>query len=171
MNRWQVARQIKYLLANYRWSGATSGTNYVFGQNGSVHVTAGADPQAFRSLIFPVSLVRVGSAQTDPKHGEAHGLLESDFEITLASCIKGDAIGEHALIGANRYGGANSSTGRGLLELEEVLFDVIGEINNTSGIRIKFDHSFIAKPQIFEDLGYLVYGVYTFKAKITQDRL
>lgn len=130
MNTWQVVRQLKFLLEAQKWTGTS---NEVFAQ-GHVKATSGLDEQTFiNKLNFPCVLIQPGNARPDP---EEQGFVDIDIGFRLAVKHSGDAIGEGSLIGNNRPDQEETSRGRGLLELEEMLFDAVGKLTDLDGIRI-----------------------------------
>jgi hypothetical protein len=135
VNCWQVLRQLKSLLKARQWPGSS---NVVF-HGGSVLVTSGADLEAIDSCVVPVCLLVPQDGQIDPEFGgEEPNLLQRSIGVTLITDIVGDAaIGENALLGANRTAGNTYSEGRGLLELEEELFSAIKRLHVDSGVSIQ----------------------------------
>jgi len=131
VNAWQVMRQLRYLLREADWSDSPGSP--VFGT--SVYVTSGVDPSAAATrLRFPACLIAPGSTQVDEDQDD---LDESTIVVTLCASVPGDWTGEAALLGAARAGGAGSSGGRGLLELEEVVRDAVGYLDGQDGIRLQ----------------------------------
>ncbi len=128
MNPLQVCRQIKQILEDRTWS--VAGGTAVFG---NVSITNAPNAAAFEMMVFPVALIRPGNATHDPEYP---GQLSQDIEVSIATCIHGDVMGENALIGANRGNAGAGSEGRGLLEVEEELLAAMRVIGNESGIRV-----------------------------------
>lgn len=166
MNTWQIVRQIKHLLQSRRWSAGAS-NDPVFG---SVVISQGPEDRTMRTLRMPLALVRIGSNTADPEHSEMPDLIQQDIEAVVMCSIPSDTIGEAALIGANRTGGSTSSAGRGLLEIEEELFDAIGDLNDTTGARLRLVSSSAPDPELFEDTAYAVWRKYRFQGAVTMDR-
>jgi hypothetical protein len=168
VNGWQTVRQINYLLENRKWKD-TGANEVVFGE---VLITARAPIEAIRNLIMPIALIGVGSAEMDPEGQEMPDLVLQNFDVTIINSLSGDTLGENAMIGTN-WPDANGTTseGRGIMELEEELFDVIGNATTDSGIRIinKYRASDVVGI-IDENYGTLVSREYRFSALVTHDR-
>jgi len=164
MNTWQVLRQFKYLLKAQKWP---SGTKPAFG---SVHVTVAPDERAMERFRFPLALVRPLGSIVDPIYNEEGDILRQDIQVTLIVSVASDAIGEAALIGGNRSGGVTESSGRGLLEVEEVLFDAITRVNGIDGVEMVAKQKSAVEAQIRGDVQYVAWRGYNIEAFTTVDR-
>lgn len=125
MNARQFLRQMKTLLLAEEWG---SSGNVVF-PSGSVLVSAAPNEIAMKVLRPPWCLLRCGSFRADandPTYGE------QDFEAIVATSVPGDALGEAALLGANRQ--TDKSEGAGLLRIEEKVYSVLSRLSESSGI-------------------------------------
>lgn len=130
MNVWQVCRQLRYLLRAAVWPDGSGAP--VFGT--SVYVSAGVAADQATRCRFPLALIAPAGAQVDEDQADLH---EATIRVTVAAQVAGDWTGEHALIGAARSGGVGASGGRGVLELEEVVRDVVGYVDGQEGIRLQ----------------------------------
>jgi hypothetical protein len=164
MNTWQVTRQIKHLIEQQVWDG---GAKPVFG---SVHVSVAPNERYFDKLRFPLAIIRPGSANVDPSHGEEFELIEQQIGVTVIVANANDAIGEATLIGANRSGGSTESKGRGLLEIEEELFDAVARLSAEDGVRIVNRGRSAVAVTIDADIGYIAAREYTFISTVTSNR-
>lgn len=130
MNPWQCFRQIQSTLRAEVWPGSATS---VFPTD-SVLVSAAPSPGVFDTLIMPTAILRPLSVQADPEHDQEPGLLVQQCGLTLAQIVAGDAVGEHALMGAIRQD--DDSAGRGLLELEARVLSAIEILNGLEGFSI-----------------------------------
>lgn len=160
MNVWQQARQLKHRLEGAKWSG---GTAPAFG---SVVVTP--RPHAVprqAGLRLPLAVVAPGSATSDEEEPD---LITQRWTVWVVVAVKGDNVGETAVLGSNRAGTV-TSPGRGLLELEEVLQDVVTGANEV-GFRPKISQRSALDEQADEDLGYVTFRGYNLESVATNDR-
>ena len=162
MNAWQVAKQIKDLLKAKAWPDGT--TDKVMPE---VLVSAGVLEDKIGQLRFPFALINVGSMTPDE---EEPGLQNQVFEVRLVHRVPGDAFGETALIGGARSGGQGSSEGRGLLEIEEILYDVIQGLREDTGIRLHLTTAGAVNGVELEGFGYIVSRSYSFDGWIKSAR-
>ena len=132
MNAWQVARQLKSLLAAAVWPDSPGGSVF-----GTVAVSAGPSAAEVGRMRWPVCLVAVGSSTADR---EEPGLVLQQYEIRLAQRVAGDPFAEGATLGGPRSGGQGQSQGRGVLELEEVLMTVAGQLGEQNGVQLRCDY-------------------------------
>jgi hypothetical protein len=163
MNIYQITQQLKYLISKRTWDDqAGTGTNIVFNEN-SIVVTVGPSNAAFATMIPPICLIRPGSANSDPVADEEPELLMQSFEILLGVVVPGDAVGENALLGANRQAN-DSSKGRGLLEVEEQLLQSISLLNAVNGIEMYNRTKSEATANLDDSNRYTVFREYGFEA-------
>jgi hypothetical protein len=138
MNAWQCLKQLKYLLQQRKWTGTS---NVVFNAN-SVIVSANPELHALSHLIVPICIIKPNEAVVDPEFRENQRVVERTCSIILITAIGGDAAtSENAVMGANRTAGALKSEGRGLLELEEEVFETINLLTEQSGVTMLFSAS------------------------------
>lgn len=131
MNSWQVPQQLQFLLRRRAWPDGAG--QAVFSPH-SVIVT-----NAIRAAVLgsaevnaPIVMLAPASGRADP---EFHDLREQTIRVVLLSWDEDDT-GEKVLLGAHRTGGAGSSVGRGILEVEEQVLAAVEEFNNTLGLRL-----------------------------------
>lgn len=117
----------------------TGGSN-VFHDN-SVIISAAPELKATGKLIMPICIVRPLDAQADPDQPDFYKL---NIELVVAVSISGDALGQSALMGANRT--ANSSKGAGLIQVQEAVFDTINKLNAAESITLQHTYSSAAAP-------------------------
>ena len=136
MNEAALLSGIKTELIAQLWTGSP---NVVF-HTGSVAIVpsvADALPQALNTMRVPFCLIEPGAAESDPVHDE-----EPDFErfnpnLIILTAIPGDVLGENAVVGANKTGGDTVSEGRGILELEQELYNAVGKLNALESITLQ----------------------------------
>lgn len=132
-------------------------------------ITVAPSENAAGILVVPMALLRPDGATSDSGHDEEPDLVEQIVGLRLAVAIPGDAIGENALIGANRVG-QTDSRGRGLLEIEEEVFAAIERLNDIDGVRIQSRAKSAATAVLHERIGYIGMRDYSFEAICTADR-
>jgi len=166
MTGWQVLRQLQFLLKNQDWTGSSTP---VFHER-SVIIAVG-DELSFLSegLMPPMAIIRPGGAQSDPLHGEEPDLIQQDIDIALVQIVHGDKIGQNVLIGAYRQG-QTDSRGRGLLELEEELFNAVEKLTYEDGVVIQNMAVGAALTQVDDRNNVVAFRDYTFQALVTADR-
>ena len=164
MNTYQLCGSIQTKLRAAVW-GAT--TTKVFDTD-SVRVTADATLEAVMSLVMPVALISPLDSTSDPQHQEAPGAILQSVQITLVSVAPSDTLGEGALMGANA-GSATASPGKGLLQIEERLYNSILLLTVQDGIVMQFVSAGAAGARYDEEVGYVVFREYKFNAFITTD--
>lgn len=163
MNGWQIARQIRYLLRARRWEGgaAVDGYEHVF-QSPSVRVSPIASGELISQKALPLCLINAGNEQVDPAAGQEPRLVKQDFEITIAALQPGEEAGENAIIGGNRAATNKSSRGRGLLEIEEEVKEVLNSVFANSGVDMVGSWSSGISVSLVEGLGYVAQLTLTF---------
>lgn len=140
MNRWQVCRQIDYLIAQRRWEDNSSYDPVL-----KAHVIA--NPQNANALLelnTPFALTRPLNSLADPdSEGEEPQLERSGIEVLLIQAVENDALGESAFIGANRSS-VQVSEGRGVLEIESEIKQAVVLLNGIEGIEMSSVWSSVA---------------------------
>jgi len=163
MNAWQCLKQLKYLLQQRKWTGTS---NVVFNAN-SVIVSANPELHALQRLIVPLCIIKPNEAVVDPEFRENQRIVERTCSIILITAIGGDAAtSENAVMGANRTAGALKSEGRGLLELEEEVFETINLLTEQSGVTMLFSASSslgVKRVETGPDIWYVSMMEYPFK--------
>ena len=155
MNPYEILLEIRAALLAAVWAGG----EVVFA---SVHATAGVpSPAAFASLRLPCALIQIGSAAPDD---EEPGLIRQTYEVTVCQAVAGDTVSENVIVGANKTGGATSSRGRGLAEIEERMKQAIQELGPGAGVRLMFKSSSDAGPVETGEAKYAAFRVYSFEA-------
>ena len=160
MNSWQVLQQIAFETRRLAW--ADSPAERVFHPD-AVLVSGAITRSALAELTPPLVFLYPGPYQADP---EVHGLGVQTIQGRLTVAAE-DEQGQMALIGGNRTGGAGSTAGRGLLEVESVWCDALDRLNHLVGIRLTGGWAGAAEPSHDPDLGYVVTRVYSWECPVT----
>lgn len=160
MNSWQAARQIQYLLQQETWDGSTP----VFA-SANVVVTVASEDDFYTPTRSPLAIVTPLNRRDDEQEPN---LKTETFGVRLVVINRHDEVGEAALIGSNRTG-QSDSRGRGLLEIEEKLFDAVALADRTSGFRVVCRAAGAGRAEIRDDL-YLCARDYELEAVVTADR-
>tara|TARA_R110002072_G_scaffold35076_2_gene104156 strand:- start:12230 stop:13027 length:798 start_codon:yes stop_codon:yes gene_type:complete len=163
MNTWQALRQIQATLEAATW--ADSPAERVFG---GVVISAGFDREQRPSVQFPLVRLSPLALQVDE---EEESLVVQRLELELTQQVRGDYTGEVSLIGGTRASGQGGSGGRGLLELEEVVFSELSAMARAQGIGLRLDAASAAAASSDKDFGYLAFRVYEFEAWLTAGRV
>ncbi len=167
MNTWQLLREIKNVLNDQLWTG---GSNQVFGADSAI-VTGGPEDQAGAAVRFPAALIRPLDASVDPNHGQQPDFIRQRIGIRILQAIAGDVLGEFPLIGGFwTTAGAIDSDGRGLLEIEEELYNALKLLSADDGVEIQLMAAGATQAVMNESLGYLSYRDYEFEAWVTASR-
>ena len=156
MNRLQIARQVQTLLRAVAWSDAE-----VAFASASVPITLGITEDVAPELRLPLAMIRPGDEDPDPGNDEEPGSVGINFSVVLVVANAQDRYGETALVGSQRTTG---STGRGLLEVEELVKTALLQKGPASGLPIVFRGSTTSEPITHSSLGYIVIGTYRFRA-------
>ncbi len=165
MNLWQVARQVRYQIKNRDWTGTSTPIFPV----GSVVVSNLPITRLIsQGVRVPFSALRIMSGQVDPEYGQSTDILRRDLAVTVAVGVHGDHKGEDPLIGAHRT--ADTSKGRGLLEVEEEVLDEIGLMNALEGVSIQFLANTIPEPQVADNDPSIMFCDYVHQAWVTRQR-
>jgi len=130
VNVWQMTRQLQYILEGKLWPG---GAFKVFKV---VRISVAPDDELQNKERFPFVAIRPMGAQADPNQSEEPRLLVQNYAMRVFVAQDGDDVAESAIIGAHRAGGALSSRGKGLLEVEEQLIDAVGLVTGANGAKI-----------------------------------
>jgi len=165
MNSWQCLKQIKSLLVAQTWTGSATA---VF-PSGSVIITQAPPRTGIHLNRMPYAFIGLGSGSSDPVHDELPDKLRTDVIVALSAMIPGDPYGEAALIGRNIQS-TTDSRGRGILELEEELFNAVELLNEIDGVVIQFRAMGSPAPEYDETHGYIVKRAYRFEMDCTASR-
>lgn len=149
---------LKTTLQNQQWP---SSSNAVFP---SVVVSAGLPNEALRTFRVPVAVLIPGSGQADPLHDEEPDYIVTQVTVRLIVQHHGDVVGEAALMGGHKSGGATKSEGRGVLELEEQMHDAVGKLLRDDSISLQFRRRGGNGPIYLDEKQYWAYQDYVFEA-------
>lgn len=166
LNTWQLCNEIRNVLRDVLWAGSS---NAVFGSE-AVVVTVGPDVDVGMAIRFPAALIRPLDAAVDPEHSQQPNLIRQRIGLRLMTAVAGDALGEAPLIGGYWRSGDTQSDGRGLLEIEEVIYDLIRLLSADAGVEIQFMAAGASQAVLLEDLGYVAFRDYEFEAWVTASR-
>lgn len=162
MNAWQAARQIKYLVQNATWADAPHGPVF-----GSVRITQGiGQDEAMGQVRFPAAFVALQDSESD---GASPGLKMQRWQVTIVVANQGDIVGEAAMIGGQRSS-VGYSGGRGLLEVEEALLNVLNLADETSGLNVLLVASSAPEAAFAEEYGYVAERRFIFSSTLTTGR-
>lgn len=162
MNGWQVAKQLKHILAAATWPDSPG--NPVFGK---VLVSVAPNKDSIGQLRFPFALVVPTSSTADE---EEPSLEVQSFSVRIIQRVASDPWGEAALIGGPRGGGQGASGGRGIMELEEELLKAIKNLDRTNGVRLRVQWRGAVGAAQDEEVGYVAIREYQLEAWVTTDR-
>lgn len=166
MNDWQAIRQVQYLLRQAKWE---DGVSSVFATE-SVIVTHGTEEHAIAHRRLPLALIRVGAALHDPEFSaDFPSLVAQDFVVTIVTSVPGDRHGDAAVVGGWRTG-QNSSTGRGVMEIQEEVLAALLRSDDDDGLRIALSGTGAAQVQRGTALGNIATRDMRFTCRITPIR-
>ena len=153
-NTYQSALFIKSRLEALVWGGGDN----VFGK---VLVTAGVDVERTRSqLRWPFCLILPDSMDVDEEEPD---LVTQRFVLLVAQSVANDPWGETVIIGGASDGTGLTSPGRGILEIEQRLYDVMQLASEQDGIRIQLISASAIAAEFDVDIGYVAQRQYTFE--------
>lgn len=133
MTESQLLTAIKAELVAQTWTG---GAGVVF-PTGCVAITADVDlamESALQTMRTPFGLLQPLGTTSDPEFDEDPNFVALNLKLRLIVMVPGDAVGENALMGANKTGGALVSQGRGVFEVEQEVFNAMGRLNGLEGV-------------------------------------
>ncbi len=166
MNTWQLLREIKSVLNGQVWTG---GSNQVFGTDSAI-VTVAPETEAGAAVRFPAALIMPLDATVDPDHGQQQDFIRQRIGIRILNSVPGDVMGEFPLIGGFWTTAASSdSDGRGLLEIEEELYNALDLLSADDGVEIQLMGTG-ATQAVLLDIGYVAYRDYEFEGWVTTSR-
>lgn len=183
MNLYQTVQQIRYRLSLASWPGTS---NKAFAKE-SIIVTVGPDSHAMWQRRFPIVLVRPGSSTADPIADEDPRFLQQTINLRLVQMVPGDDVGEMCLLGAHQpeitpadpltattdipYDETKTtSSGKGLLQIEEVLIDSLQSMGPDEGIFMLCRFRGGVEAVLAEEMGYVCWRDYQFDCQITAER-
>ena len=164
MNAWQFFQQFKHEMDLSRWTGSVR-----VWPSGSIVVCADMPERFLERTRLPCALIRVQDASADPEHDEESDLFEQNFDITVAVAVANDPYGEAAFLGAGRSD-ANASAGKGLLEIEEKLWEDLHRLGEGQGIRVQARGKGASGGTPHSALGYSAWRTYRFAATLGATR-
>lgn len=163
MNESALLTALKALLVARTWTG---GSNVVF-PTGCVAITANVDlamESALKVMRTPFALLQPLGTTADPEFDEDPNFVALNLQVRIIVMVPGDAIGENALMGANKTLGATYSEGRGIFEVEQELFNAIGAVNALEGIVLQCRHKGGVQAAIVGESIYLAYRDIQFES-------
>lgn len=136
MTEADLLAKIKTELAAQTWTGGGASV-FASGSVAIVPALADAIPQALSTMRVPICLIEPGGGESDPVHDEEPDFMRFTPNVLILTAIPGDVVGENAVVGANKTGGALASEGRGILELEQELYNAVGKLNALEGVTLQ----------------------------------
>lgn len=161
MNSWQATKQLVFKLETAAWPDSPGGPVFA-----TVHGTQGVAEEIANDYRTPFAVVRVLDAQSD---AQSPGLKEQSWEIVICTAHAGDQVGEFALLGGQRAS-QGKSQGRGLLEVEEQLLNVVNFLDQTQQVNIVAASAGAAQAALVTDRGYVLTRAYTIRGRLTTAR-
>jgi len=165
MNTWQCLNQLSWLLRTRTWTDAPN--ELVFAR---VLSTAGVSSDYAKSeLRFPYATVKpLGYSADEYKRS----LKNQRIEVGIAAAHSGDRVGEFALMGGQwpATTPTGGSKGRGLLEIEEELENVVNYLAQHNGIRVHVSSASSSDAAVFQGYGYVIGRTYELEAILTTER-
>lgn len=135
MNVWGVLGLIKTILQTAMWPG---GSTPVFDPASVLVISQGDEiAELDEGLVPPLCVICPMSGDCDPEHREEPDLIRRNIDIILVAVGQGDRYGQEVIMGGHSPG-TGQSQGRGLLELEEILFANLKKLDAQQGITIQF---------------------------------
>jgi hypothetical protein len=162
VNRWQVARQLAWLLQQANWPGG-----YQVFAPGSVVISSEPPANALAELRPPFCLIKPVGGASDPANPKIQKLT---FNVILGAVVGGARLHGTALDGGVRTQGQLGSHGRGLLELEEVLGDTIDALGDVNGVRLVQRRVGDETPLVENDVVIAMSAVYRLEGVGVRDR-
>ena len=166
MNPWQMAQQIKHVLATVKWekdATPSQGPQVVFGERG-VHVFAGTPTEEQIPAGFPWCLVSIDGGDVDPYDSS---LLTQHYTILTAAEVAGDPLGEFSIIGGSASS-LGKSVGRGVAEVDERVRAAVGDLKGSDGAKISLALFSMGTPTPIGHGGrHMVLSEHTLRARCT----
>lgn len=161
MNVWGVLKQVQSILQAATWPG---GSTPVFDPASVLVISRGDQiPELDEGLIPPLCVICPGSGECDPEFHEEPNLIFRNISIILVTVGQGDRYGQYAIMGGQSPG-TTQSQGRGILELEEVLFAQIAALDQANGVTLQFAGAGMAETQRDASDNFVAIQEYTFQA-------
>jgi hypothetical protein len=146
MNPYQMAKQIRKELTTVAW--AEGSADVVFGTRG-VRIISGEPTDEQIPAVFPFCLVSMGAGTADVDHPE---LVLQTFRIMACVMVKGDPMGEHAVLGGT-ITEQGKSAGRGILEIMERVYAAVGDLTGIDGATIQLSQTSLDVPRALGRMG------------------
>lgn len=169
-------QQIRYKLKQAQWPGTS---NKVFADE-SIIVTVGPDQNAMWQRRFPLAMIRPGNSVADPTADEDPRYLRQTINVRLVQMVPGDDVGEMCLLGAHQpelqdgvsgyTQSKTTSSGKGLLQVEEVVLDTLKILSPADGVFMVCRSKGGADAVLDGEMGYVCWRDYSFEAELTVDR-
>jgi hypothetical protein len=163
MTESQLLTAIKAELVAQLWTG---GANVVF-PTGCVAITANVDlamESALKTMRTPFALLQPMGTTSDPEFDEDPNFVALNLQVRIVVMVPGDSVGENALMGGNKTGGATVSEGKGIFDVEQELFNAIGRLNGLESIILQCRQKGGISAAIVGDNVYVAYRDLQFEA-------
>jgi hypothetical protein len=163
MTESQLLTAIKAELVAQLWTG---GANVVF-PTGCVAITANVDlamEAALKTMRTPFALLQPMGTTSDPEFDEDPNFVALNLQVRIVVMVPGDSVGENALMGGNKTGGATVSEGKGIFDVEQELFNAIGRLNGLESIILQCRQKGGISAAIVGDNVYVAYRDLQFEA-------
>ena len=152
---YDVVARVKVLLAAAVWPGGSRAFSRVV-------ITAGLDlASAAGAIRFPFCMISPGTMTVDDEEPD---LVLQEFTVRLIAKVANDIWGETVIMGGAGPAGGLVSEGRGLLELESVLFDTVAILDKDSSVTLQWVAASGVAAEVNEDIGYVAHRDYIFQA-------
>lgn len=162
MNSWQTAMQIRHLLRTVEWADGSTGV--VFGDRGA-YVYAGSPQAARHPPTFPFAQVMIEGGTADPDHPQ---FIEQTFSVVVAVNVKGDNLGQQAIIGGPAPD-LGDSQGRGVAEVVERALAGVGELTGADGAWANVSLSAVTAPTLLApQLAHVALQQFNITAMVTR---
>jgi len=149
VNPIQMAQQIKHKLQQVRWSASPSGL--VFGDRGRVVVCASPPNAKQIPNGVPWCFVQLGDGTMDEQDP---GLVEQRFRLAIGAEVKGDRMGEFAVIGGSTTS-LGKSAGKGVGEVIERACFAVQNLTGMDGARILVSGTGTAATHPLDTVSYI----------------
>jgi hypothetical protein len=163
MTESQLLTAIKAELVAQLWTG---GANVVF-PTGCVAITANVDlamEAALKTMRTPFALLQPMGTTPDPEFDEDPNFVALNLQVRIVVMVPGDSVGENALMGGNKTGGATVSEGKGIFDVEQEVFNAIGKLNGLESIILQCRQKGGISAAIVGDNVYVAYRDLQFEA-------
>ena len=164
MNESALLAAVQDELEAQTWTGSS---NVVFG-TGSVLIV----PDLAQGLKWalesgvrtPLALIHPAAAESDPEFNEEPDFIRFSFPVLLATLVPGGAVGEEAVMGANKTGGSTASEGRGIVEVSQEFYNAVGKLNALEAVTLQVRQVAEQGAAFKEPQSWIVYRIYMLEA-------